>query len=260
MLDYEAEAAVYDATRGGTPRAEAAAEAVLTLVPAGARTLLDIACGTGIVTERLVRPGLRTVGADAAHGMARKAVARMAGAIVLADVRRLPLPDASVDAVGAIWLLHMLPQPWTVVAEAARVLRPGGVFITTVDKDEGHDVGSDIDAVLAPHRSRNPSDRADLIERYAAGHGMRPVGEASFTGYGQGRTPSATAEDVLLGRYASRLAVRGAAAERLAGELVALPAPGIRRPDPVHRLIAFGAGRPGANSSGASGQRQPALR
>ncbi|HEY9332564.1 MAG TPA: SAM-dependent methyltransferase, partial [Streptomyces sp.] len=70
MLDYDDEAAVYDATRGGVPRAEAAAGAVLGLVPPAARTLLDIGCGTGIVTERIAggRPGLRVLGSDAAHG------------------------------------------------------------------------------------------------------------------------------------------------------------------------------------------------
>lgn len=53
MLDYDKEADAYDATRGGEPRAAAAAEAVLGLVPQTARTLLDVACGTGIVTRRL---------------------------------------------------------------------------------------------------------------------------------------------------------------------------------------------------------------
>lgn len=48
------------------PRADAAAAGVLRLVPPAARTLLDLACGTGLVTERLVRPGLRVYGADAA--------------------------------------------------------------------------------------------------------------------------------------------------------------------------------------------------
>ncbi|MDV9176533.1 SAM-dependent methyltransferase, partial [Streptomyces sp. W16] len=46
MLDYDKEADAYDATRGGEPRAAAAAEAVLGLVPQDARALLDVACGT----------------------------------------------------------------------------------------------------------------------------------------------------------------------------------------------------------------------
>ncbi|MET9168915.1 hypothetical protein ABZW51_31100, partial [Streptomyces cellulosae] len=61
MLDYDEEAERYDALRGGEPRAAAAAEAVLSLVPRQARRLLDAACGTGIVTRRFPasRPGLR---------------------------------------------------------------------------------------------------------------------------------------------------------------------------------------------------------
>jgi ubiquinone/menaquinone biosynthesis C-methylase UbiE len=125
MLDYDSEAAVYDTTRGGVPRAEAAASAVLALVPAEARTLLDIGCGTGLVTQRLVRPGLRVLGADGSLGMARKAAERT-GRVVLGDVRRLPLPAAAVDAVSAVWLLHLVRDAAAVVAEATRVLRCAG--------------------------------------------------------------------------------------------------------------------------------------
>ncbi|MBT2397160.1 class I SAM-dependent methyltransferase [Streptomyces sp. ISL-100] len=241
MLDYDTEATVYDATRGGVPRAEAAAQAVLGLVPGRARTLLDIGCGTGIVTARLARPGLRVLGADASYGMARKAAERVGagGAVVLADVRRLPLCDASVDAVSAVWLLHLVRDAAEVVAEAARVLRPGGVFITTVDKDDAHDVGSDIDAVLAPHRTPEAFDRTDLIEAYAAEHGLVPVADAYFTGHGQGRSPLRTAAALLKGRYASRIAADGAAAKAIAAALAALPAPDAPRPDPRYRLLAL---------------------
>ncbi|MGW7463419.1 hypothetical protein ACWGJT_01615 [Streptomyces xantholiticus] len=62
MLDHDREAAVYDTTRGGVPRAAAAAAAVLGPLPDRPRTLLDT--GTGPVTERLHRPGLRVLGCD----------------------------------------------------------------------------------------------------------------------------------------------------------------------------------------------------
>ncbi|MGW4227896.1 class I SAM-dependent methyltransferase [Streptomyces sp. NPDC004980] len=244
MLDYDTEATVYDATRGGVPRAEAAARAVLGLVPPTASTLLDIACGTGLVTGRLAhhRPGLRVFGADASYGMALMARQRI-GAVVLADARRLPLPDGTVDAVTAVWLLHLLrgdDQPVrAVVAEAARVLRPGGVFVTTVDKAAGQDVGSDIDAVLAPHLGARPVDAAALVTGHAAGHGLEPAGEAGFTGHGQGRTPLRTARDVLCGEYAARLTAHGPTAGQLAARLAALPDPDRARPDPAYRLLAF---------------------
>ncbi|MFC9946290.1 class I SAM-dependent methyltransferase [Streptomyces pratensis] len=243
MLDYDAEAARYDATRGGLPRARAAAEAVLGLVPPPGRTLLDIGCGTGSVTEQiaLARPGLRVFGADASYGMARVARQRI-GAVALADVRRLPVAAGTLDAVSAVWLLHLLRGDGSVgevVAEAARVLRPGGVFVTTVDKDAGHDVGSDIDTVLAPYLSSRPADAADVVTGYADTCGLEAAGEAGFTGHGQGRSPSRTARAVLRGDYASRLALPGTAAARLAEELTALPGAGASRPDPAYRLLAF---------------------
>ncbi|GAA3795427.1 class I SAM-dependent methyltransferase [Streptomyces chiangmaiensis] len=137
MLDYEAEADAYDATRGGEPRARAAADAVLGLIPEGAGRLLDVACGTGIVTRRLAagRPGLRVTGADLTHAMARLAVARLPAAVFRADSRRLPVRDGSFDAVTTVWLLHLLEGPEdvrAVIDECARALRPGGVYITTL--------------------------------------------------------------------------------------------------------------------------------
>ncbi|MCT4353172.1 class I SAM-dependent methyltransferase [Streptomyces sp. Je 1-79] len=240
MLDYDAEADRYDETRGGVPRAGAAAEAVLRLVPPGARTLLDLACGTGLVTERLTRPGLRVYGADAAPGMARKAVRRVPGGIVLADARRLPLPDASVDAVSAVWLLHLVPFTEAVVAEAARVLRPGGVLIATVDKDAAHDVGSDIDAILAGHRSyRASSDRADLVAAHAAVHGLEAAGVTRFTGHGQGNTPRGTAEKLRRGYFASWFDGSPATTAALVAALAALPDQDRPRDDPDYRLVSY---------------------
>ncbi|MFJ8076775.1 class I SAM-dependent methyltransferase [Streptomyces sp. NPDC096176] len=242
MLDYDREAAVYDATRGGVPRAEAAAAAVLGLIPAQARTLLDMGCGTGLVTTRLRRPGLRVMGCDGSYGMAHKAAERMGAAVVLGDVRRLPLRDGAFDAVSAVWLLHLVPDSAAVVAEAARVLRPGGVFVATVDKDVGHDVDSDIDMILRPHRSfAAASDRADLIEAHAAAGGLRPFGRARFAGHGQGRTPRDTAAALLAGRFRSWFSHGGdsATARELADRLALLPGQATRRPDPSYVLHAF---------------------
>lgn len=47
----------------------------------------------------------------------------------------IPLADASCDAVYSISVLEHLPDPVPVIAEAARVLRPGGLFILTLDVD-----------------------------------------------------------------------------------------------------------------------------
>ncbi|WP_425827678.1 methyltransferase domain-containing protein [Streptomyces fractus] len=235
MLDYDEEAARYDATRGGEPRAQAAAEAVLGLVPAGARTLLDLACGTGLVTRRMTRPGLRPMGVDRSSGMLRAAAPRLSGAAFQADARQLPFADATFDAVTAVWLLHLLDDAAPVLAEAARVLRPGGVFVTTVDKAAAHLVGSDICALVAPHGRRPPTDATERITTIAAEHGLRPQGSATFVGHGQGRTPARLAREVRAGR----IYAKGGA--DLAARLEALPDRQTARPDPVYTLLAFSA-------------------
>ncbi|GAA2249492.1 methyltransferase [Streptomyces ruber] len=243
MLDYDEEAERYDVLRGGEPRAAAAAAALLGLLPHGARSLLDVGCGTGIVTRLLAagRDGLRVTGADLTWGMARRAAARLPGAVVLGDGRRLPFRDARFDAVTSVWLLHLVAGPEdarTVVGECARVLRPGGVYVTTVDKAASHNVGSDIDAVLAA-RPRNPAtDAAADVERYALEHGLRPAGRAWFPGRGQGRSPRRTLTDLRRGWFVT-LPPDGPLTERLAARIAALPDQDRPRPDPVFALRAF---------------------
>ncbi|WP_405867585.1 MULTISPECIES: class I SAM-dependent methyltransferase [unclassified Streptomyces] len=243
MLDYDKEAVAYDATRGGEPRAAAAADAVLGLIPTDAGRLLDVACGTGIVTMRLAaaRPATRVTGADLTYGMARMAAARLPGSVLLADSRRLPFPDGTFDAVTSVWLLHLLDEPAdvrAVVAECARVLRPGGVYVTTVDKASAHDVGSDIDTVLAPRPRRPAPDAGPLVESYAAAHRLLPAGQACFPGRGQGRSPRRTVADLRRGWF-TVLPPGDPVTERFAAQVEALPDQERPRADPEFTLRAF---------------------
>ncbi|MEU2423648.1 class I SAM-dependent methyltransferase [Streptomyces sp. NPDC007851] len=243
MLDYDKEAGVYDATRGGEPRAEAAAGAVLGLIPDRPGRLLDLACGTGIVTRRLAaaRPALRVTGADLAPGMARMAAARLPGAVVLADSRRLPFPDATFHAVTTLWLLHLVPdtaEVGAIVAECARVLRPGGVYVTTVDKAAAHDVGSDIDAVLATRPRRPAPDAAADVTAHARDSGLSPAGQAAFRGVGQGRSPRSTIADLRRGWF-TLLRAGDPRIEEFIGRLAALPGQDRPRPDPRFEVRAF---------------------
>ncbi|MBN0044467.1 class I SAM-dependent methyltransferase [Streptomyces actuosus] len=244
MLDYDKEAERYDALRGGEPRAIAAADAVLSLVPPHATRLLDVACGTGIVTRRLAaaRAGLRVTGADLAEAMTRHAAARLPGAVVRADSRRLPFPDGVFDAVTTVWLLHLVDDPAdarAVVAECARVLRPGGVYVTTVDKGASHNVGSDIDAVLAARPPTPSRDAAALVEAYAAERGLTAAGRARFTGHGQGRSPQRAITDLRRGWFVT-LPPGEPLAEEFAARLSALPDQDRPRPEPVFTVRGFG--------------------
>ncbi|MFJ4624088.1 methyltransferase domain-containing protein [Streptomyces sp. NPDC088812] len=243
MLDYEEEAGRYDASRGGEPRAAAAAEAVLGLIPAPARSLLDVACGTGIVTRRLAagRDGLRVTGVDLASEMVRQAAVRLPGAVVRSDSRRLPFRTGAFDAVSSVWLLH-LPEGDAdvrrIVGECARVLRPGGVWVTTVDKAAAHNVGSDIDAVLASRPPRAARDEASRVEAHAVACGLVPAGRARFPGRGQGRSPRRTVADLRRGWFVT-LPPGEPLADRFAERLARLPDQDRPRPDPVFTLRAF---------------------
>lgn len=169
---YDAEAGVYDETRGGVERARAAAEAVTALVPAGGR-LLDVAGGTGIVSAELAARGFDVVVTDLSHGMLTVAAGRLPGREVVASADRLPVADASVDVVTVVWLLHLLPIPVAdrVLAETARVLRPGGHLVTTVDKDLAH-----------RRVRRTGADAADRVAQVAHRLGLQFVGQDSFRG------------------------------------------------------------------------------
>lgn len=176
-VDYSLEAARYDATRGGEERAEAAAAAIAELV-ARPGTLLDVAGGTGIVSTRLAVRGHQVSVSDLAIGMLRPAQARLPGAATCMDAARLALDDACLDTVTMVWLLHLVPDAEPMIAEAARVLRPGGYLVTTVDKAAANGEVRD-----------NPSDARDVVTRLAVEHGFSPAGETSFVGVGQRDEP-----------------------------------------------------------------------
>lgn len=243
MIDYDRESDGYDVSRGGEVRAAAAADAVERLLPKGTRTLVDVACGTGIVTRRFRRPGREVLGVDRSRGMVALASARLPDAVVLGDATSLPIGSARADAVVLIWLLNLLEDAAPVLAEGARVLRAGGALVTTVDKSEAaFSVESDVAAVTAPMRRAHSSGAADRFERVvdlAAGHGLRPVGEATFSGTGQGHSPRQWRERILKGRIPWSVEADPAHVADLCDELASLPDQETARPDPLYRLIAL---------------------
>ncbi|WP_328297207.1 methyltransferase domain-containing protein [Streptomyces sp. NBC_00435] len=94
--------------------------------------VLDAGCGTGRALTALraaVGPSGTVLGADVTPQMlaaARDAGRGAEGALLLADVARLPLRDGVLDAVFAAGLIAHLPDPGANLRELARVVRPGG--------------------------------------------------------------------------------------------------------------------------------------
>jgi ubiquinone/menaquinone biosynthesis C-methylase UbiE len=88
--------------------------------------LLEIGCGEGANLHHLQATGAHRFGLD--FSAARAAFARRAtdAHTVTADAGRLPFAEGSFDAVLIRDLLHHVPDAAAVLAEARRVLRPGG--------------------------------------------------------------------------------------------------------------------------------------
>jgi ubiquinone/menaquinone biosynthesis C-methylase UbiE len=110
------------------------ADHLLDAVEAGAgASLLDVATGPGYVAERAVARGAAVVGLDLSEAMLEFARARVAEAeFVHGDATALPFEDSSFTAVTAAFVLLHLGRPERAVADAVRVLRPGGSVAFTV--------------------------------------------------------------------------------------------------------------------------------
>jgi SAM-dependent methyltransferase len=97
-------------------------------VSADARLVLDLACGSGPMSRELDQPGRLIVGVDLSADELALAAGRGPGPWVRADGLTLPIASGSMDAVTSSIGLAVLTPLSEVVAECARVLRPGGVL------------------------------------------------------------------------------------------------------------------------------------
>jgi SAM-dependent methyltransferase len=100
--------------------------------------VLDVATGPGYVAARATARGARVVGIDLAEGMLELAWQRVGGVEFLrADAEELPFEDASFDAVVGGFVINHLPDPQRALADATRVLVPGGqVAFSVWDRPE----------------------------------------------------------------------------------------------------------------------------
>jgi 2-polyprenyl-6-hydroxyphenyl methylase/3-demethylubiquinone-9 3-methyltransferase len=107
------------------------AEARADLIPPARRAdavLVDVGCGGGLLAAHVAGKGYRHVGVDLVRSALCQAAAHGVTP-VLGDAVALPLADGSADVVAVGELLEHVPDWPAAVAEACRLLRPGGTLV-----------------------------------------------------------------------------------------------------------------------------------
>lgn len=174
---YARWAPIYDrtfgvATRVGRRRATA-------LLSKLGGSVLEVGVGTGLAL-RHYGLGVEVTGIDYSAEMLEKARSRVAAeglrnvaALCRMDARELDFPDESFDHVAAMHVISVVPEPERVMAEIARVVRPGGsvVIVNHFAREKG--------ALALAERVAAPL--ADLLGWHSDFDRARVLGEPSLT-------------------------------------------------------------------------------
>jgi SAM-dependent methyltransferase len=141
--DYDRIAESYDRAISGELTGKPLDRALLGYVAEraeGRGVVGDLGCGPGHVTRHLADLGAEVIGVDLSAEMIRLASAAHPGLrFVVGDLRRLPLPDASLAAAVALYsMIHFErdDELWAACREIARVLVPGGEVVVAYHRGD----------------------------------------------------------------------------------------------------------------------------
>ncbi len=127
--------------------------------------VLDIGTGTArLPLALLAQPSFqgKIVGLDDSRQMLRVAARKTNGyrnrlTLIWRDTTRLPFPNGVFDSVACLEMLEFTPDPKKQLTEAVRVLRPGGILLTTRRRG--------FDARVMPGKVFSPEQIAALLEQ-----------------------------------------------------------------------------------------------
>lgn len=127
-VSFDRAAEFYDRTR--VTGDDAVRASVDLLVAELAGPILEIGAGTGALAVPLAARGATVVGVDLSAAMLAKLRAKTEVVpVVQADATRLPFVRSAFGGVYARWVLHLIGDWRTAVAELCRVVRPGGTIL-----------------------------------------------------------------------------------------------------------------------------------
>jgi SAM-dependent methyltransferase len=150
--------------------------------------VLDVACGTGVLTKALAEAGARVIGIDASEGYLEGARLHRSHPNIAyehGDIHHMRFDDGAFDAAVSTLALDVVPEIDQVVAEMKRVTRPGGVVASGVHQFFGGmpafdlvlHTGAMLDTGLAGLRSRRagrqlfwPNGQAELWRKIGLTH------------------------------------------------------------------------------------------
>ncbi|WP_226482128.1 class I SAM-dependent methyltransferase [Natrinema amylolyticum] len=143
------------------------------------RQVLDIGCGTGVISLLLAGLGHDVTGVDVAPRMLERARAKAERAnrsieFYRGDAEALAVPDDAVELVTARHLIWTLPNPERAIEEWQRVVEPGGRILVIEgywDHDEPWDEYEEIHDNLPMYDGRPPDELRSVLTR----HGLRDI-------------------------------------------------------------------------------------
>jgi methionine biosynthesis protein MetW len=142
-MDRAARAAAYESVR----------PEIVTLVPPGARRVLDLGCSTGWLAAALKERGaVEVVGIEREPAYAELAKERC-DRVVVGDVEEVPPDLGRFDCLVAADVLEHLVDPWSALRAYAELLQPGGTAIVSLP-NVGH--WSTYAALVKGRWPRNP--------------------------------------------------------------------------------------------------------
>jgi ubiquinone/menaquinone biosynthesis C-methylase UbiE len=145
--------------------------------------VVDVGTGTGFVAVGLAGRARSVIGVDNSPAMLTVAADNIAAcglnnvSLISGEIDQLPLDDDSVDVAVANMVLHHAPDPAVMVAEMARVVRPGGAIAITDEIEHDYEwmrtEQADLWLGFTPDQVRDYFGQAHLQEYGYASLGMQ---------------------------------------------------------------------------------------